>query len=235
MQAGRVKSVMKSKLTFVLVFFAAMQFWPTAVHSQGQAQNITCKNGSGQYSTKFSTGTTVSVSPLRSRGFSKRACAAKLIWNGQETSVASDAAKIGIDVLGADLGFGEPVVAFQIDETGEGTHLSYRILSLKKPPRLLYTIAGADSYSAADTDLDGKVEIWTNDAAVIDGFEKVPRFCPYRGAAIRKKAHGRRKLRIPGVLRHSNCRPSHADRSTRPRRVQEQRRRPLVEYPPPKR
>lgn len=174
MQAGRVKSVMKSKLTFVLVFFAAMQFWPTAVHSQGQAQNITCKNGSGQYSTKFSTGTTVSVSPLRSRGFSKRACAAKLIWNGQETSVASDAAKIGIDVLGADLGFGEPVVAFQIDETGEGTHLSYRILSLKKPPRLLYTIAGADSYSAADTDLDGKVEIWTNDAAVIDGFEKVP-------------------------------------------------------------
>jgi hypothetical protein len=174
MQVRLVKSAVKSRLPFISVFLAAMQFWPQAVHSQEQAQNITCENGSGQYSTEFSTGTTVSVGPLRNRGFAKRACTAKLIWNGQEISVASDAAKVGIDVLGADLGFGMPVVAFQIDETGEGTHRSYQIYSLMKPPRLLYAITGADSYTAADTDLDGKVEIWTNDAAAIDGFEKVP-------------------------------------------------------------
>ena len=88
-------------------------------------------------------------------------------------SVTSDASLVGVDVLGADLGFGKPVVAFQIDETGNGTHRSYQIYSLMKPPQLLHTITGASSYSAADTDLDGQVEIWADDAAAIDGFEGV--------------------------------------------------------------
>jgi hypothetical protein len=67
-----------------------------------------------------------------------------------------------------------PVVAFQIDETGDKTDRKYQIYSLTKPPRLLYTIAGADSYAAADTGLDGQVEIWTDDAAGLNGFEGVP-------------------------------------------------------------
>jgi hypothetical protein len=111
---------------------------------------------------------------MRKGSFAQRACVAKLVWNGQEISVASDAAQVGIDVLGADLGFGKPVVAFQIDESGAGSNRTYQIYSLARPPQPLYTIKGADSYRAADTDLDGRVEIWTDDALAVDGFERVP-------------------------------------------------------------
>ena len=51
----------------------------------------------------------------------------------------------------------------------------YQIFSLNKPPRLLYTITGGDTYSAADRDLDDRIEIWTDDAAGVDGFERLPR------------------------------------------------------------
>jgi hypothetical protein len=96
------------------------------------------------------------------------------MWGSDEITVASDVAQVGIDVLGADLGLGQPIVAFQIDQTGDGANRSYQVYSLIKPPRLLYTISGADFFAAADTDLDGRVEIWTDDAAAIDGFEGVP-------------------------------------------------------------
>jgi hypothetical protein len=111
---------------------------------------------------------------MRKGSFAQRACVAKLVWNGQEISVASDAGQVGIDVLGADLGFGKPVVAFQIDDSGAGSNRTDQIYSLAKHPQLLYTIKGANSYRAADTDLDGRVEIWTDDAVAVDGFERVP-------------------------------------------------------------
>ena len=114
------------------------------------------------------------VGPVRKGSFAERACTAKLVWNTQEISVASDAGQVGIDVLGADLGFGMPVVAFQIDKSGSGSDRTYQIYSLARSPRLLYTIKGASSYRAADTDLDGRIEIWTDDAAAVDGFERIP-------------------------------------------------------------
>ena len=114
------------------------------------------------------------VGPVRKDGFAERVCAATLSWKKKELSVAADADQVGIDVLGADLGFGEPVVALQVDESGSGSDRVYLIYSLLKPPHLLYTIKGANSYRAADTDLDGHVEIWTNDAAAVNGFERVP-------------------------------------------------------------
>ena len=49
--------------------------------------------------------------------------------------------------------------------------MSYQIYSLEKPPRLLRTITGGDAFGAADTDLDGRVEIWADDSAAVDGFE----------------------------------------------------------------
>ena len=49
--------------------------------------------------------------------------------------------------------------------------MEYRIYSLRQPPVLLHSITGGEYFSAADTDLDGRVEIWTNDAASVDGFE----------------------------------------------------------------
>jgi hypothetical protein len=158
---------------------ALLIFWiflgRTAIHAQTQSQDITCDRGSGQYRTESPTGTAVEVGPMRKGGFAERACSAKLILRGQEISVADDADQVGIDVLGADLGFGKPVVSFEIDQTGSGSHREYQIYSLSKPIRMLYTIRGGDSYSAADTDLDGRVEVWTDDAAAVDGFEGLPK------------------------------------------------------------
>ncbi|MFZ0395414.1 MAG: hypothetical protein WCF17_01635 [Terracidiphilus sp.] len=161
---------------FVLTsaLFAALLFRPVFLPAQIHPPDVTCDNGDGEYSYRFFTGLTVSVGPPQNGGFAERACAAKLTWGSQNLTVASDAAQVVIDVLGADLGLGKPVVAFQIDNSGDGTHRTYRIYSLTKPPRLLSTIIGAESYVAADTDLDGNVEIWTDDADAIDEFEGVP-------------------------------------------------------------
>jgi hypothetical protein len=51
--------------------------------------------------------------------------------------------------------------------------MEYRIYSLEKPPRLLRTITGGEFFTTSDVDLDGSVEIWTNDAAAVDGFENL--------------------------------------------------------------
>lgn len=149
-----------------------ISFWQMAVHSQ--AQDITCDNGSGEYSARFSTGVTVEVESMREGSFAERTCAAKLVSKGQEIHVASDVGQVGIDVLGADLGFGSPVVAFQIDTSGAGFNRTYQIYSLSKSPQLLYTITGGSSYRAADTDMHGHIEIWTDDAAAVDNFERGP-------------------------------------------------------------
>jgi hypothetical protein len=174
MQRRLGRPLMKSTSRFLSVLLPGILFWPIVVHSQSSAQDITCQYGSGEYSTRFSTGVSVIVGPLRKGSFAQRACAAKLVWNGQEISVTTDAGQVGVDVLGADLGFGKPVVAFQIDDSGAGSNRTYQIYSLARHPQLLYTIKGANSYRAADTDLDGRVEIWTDDAVAVDGFERVP-------------------------------------------------------------
>jgi len=148
---------------------------PIAVISQTNVEDITCQDGNGEYKTEFSTGITVDVGPIRKGEFAERACSAKLSLKGQEVSVADDASEIGVDVLGADLGFGRPVVAFQVDKSGSGSNRTYQIYSLTKPAHLLYALSGGDSYSASDTDVDGRVEIWTDDAAAVDGFEGVPK------------------------------------------------------------
>ena len=51
--------------------------------------------------------------------------------------------------------------------------MTYKVYSLQNPPRLLRTITGGNFFSASDTDLDGRVEIWTADAAAVDGFESL--------------------------------------------------------------
>jgi hypothetical protein len=51
--------------------------------------------------------------------------------------------------------------------------MEYRIYSLEKPPRLLRTITGGEYFSASDIDLDGRVEIWAEDGAAINGFESL--------------------------------------------------------------
>ena len=64
-----------------------------------------------------------------------------------------------------------PVAAFQIKKTADDCCVRYQIYSLTRPPRLLRTIAGGSSFRAADTDLDGRIELWTDDAAAVDGLD----------------------------------------------------------------
>jgi hypothetical protein len=65
------------------------------------------------------------------------------------------------------------VAAFQVKQSKNECCMEYKIYSLRTPPALLQSLRGGDFFSAADTDLDGKVEIWTDDAAAVDGFENL--------------------------------------------------------------
>lgn len=165
---------LSSHLSSISILLAGLMLWPALVSPTCQAQDAECDSGNGEYRARFASGVTVSVGAVRKGAFAERACFAKLIWNKEEIPVVSNAGEVGIDVLGADLGFGKPVVAFQIDKSGSGSGRVYQIFSLTKPPRLLYTITGGDTYSAADNDLDDQVEIWTDDAVGVDGFERLP-------------------------------------------------------------
>jgi hypothetical protein len=106
--------------------------------------------------------------------FSSRACEATLRWGQNELSVVPAAEQVDIDVLNADLGLGTPVVAFQIKNSASDPLMTYQIFSLSGPPHLLRTIQGGDFFSAADTNLEGRSEIWTGDAAAVAGFERLP-------------------------------------------------------------
>jgi hypothetical protein len=70
-----------------------------------------------------------------------------------------EAAVVDIDALGAYLGLEAPIVALQVKNSNADWFVAYQIYSLEKPPRLLRTVSGGSSFSAADTDLDGRIEI----------------------------------------------------------------------------
>ncbi len=141
---------------------------------RGEAQEEPlCSGGFGSFKSDFATGVTVSVSAVKQAGFASRMCSAKLEWEKQDFLVEPSAWQVDLDAMGIDLGLGAPVVAFQVKRTDIDRFAIYKIYSLKKKPQELRTITGGDNYSAADTDLDGKVEIWTHDAAAIDGFDNL--------------------------------------------------------------
>jgi hypothetical protein len=174
--------------------FSAL-FCCLCVAGAGQAQSIAnethfstnptrllvCDKGVGSFQGRLpesasSAHVTVSVGAARqNNGFAARACQAKLSWGHHALLVASEAAQADIDVMGADLGLGSLVVAFQIKATEADPLIKYEIYSLNKSPKLLRTITGEDFFSAADTRLYQTVEIWTTDAAAVNGFENLPR------------------------------------------------------------
>lgn len=143
------------------------------VHSS-PAQDAVCSGGFGSFTARFATGVTVSVGAKRNAKFAGRTCVAKLDWDKQDLLVEPDAWQVDVDAMGIDLGLGSPVVAFQTKATDLDRLQKYEIYSLKKTPRQLRTITGGAFYGAADTDLDGRIEIWTNDAGAVNGFENIP-------------------------------------------------------------
>lgn len=136
-----------------------------------QLQRALCDDGNGRFETQFETGATVLVDAVQNGAFSGRMCTARIHWGNRDLSVVASAAQVDIDVLGADLGFGSPVAAFVIRLGDSDWHASYAIYSLQKPVQLLGTLTGGDFYRAVDADFDGRIAIWTRDAAAVNGFD----------------------------------------------------------------
>jgi hypothetical protein len=157
---------LRSRMLLSSVFFCI-----ASIICRSQTRDLVCSDGYGKFEVKFTTGVTVSVGAARNSALSKRVCTANLAWDKQDLEALPEASQIDIDALGIDLGLGMPVVAFQVKKSDADSSMAYQIYSLQKPPRLLRTITGGDFFSAADTDLDGRIEIWTSDAGAVDGFE----------------------------------------------------------------
>jgi len=146
----------------------------SAIACHAQSLEVVCKNGTGDFEAVFQTGVELRVGATRNGELATRACDGALESERQRLVVASGVAQIDVDAFGVDLGLGVPIAAIQVKKTSEECCMEYRIYSLKKPSRLLRKIDGGSYFSAADTDLDGRVEIWTDDAAAVDGFEHIP-------------------------------------------------------------
>jgi hypothetical protein len=141
-----------------------------------QARYVICEDGSGRFEATVSSGVSVTVGATMSGGLGKRSCSGALSWDGRVSSVVAEASQVDIDILNVDLGLGVPVVAFQVKKSSADDGMTYEIYTLKKPPRLLRTIVGGDFFSAADTNLNGRIEIWTGDAGAVRGFDDLGEF-----------------------------------------------------------
>lgn len=142
-----------------------------ALCSAGSAQQALCTDGYASLQSKFDTGVTVVVGPAKTTGLAERSCSAFLQWDKNKLVVAEQAAQVDVDLLGADVGLNVPVVAFEVRQGDSDPLARYEIYSLQKPPRLLRRLSGAQSYSTADVDLDGRVAIWADDAGAFDGMD----------------------------------------------------------------
>jgi hypothetical protein len=145
----------------------------TASVCHAQSHDVICRDGAGEFDTEFHTGIKVHVGAARNGELATRVCAATLSWNKENLDIAAAATELDVDAFGVDLGLGVPVVAIQLKKSAPECCMEYKIYSLRTPPVLLRTITGGEFFSAADTDLDGRVEIWTDDAASVEGFENL--------------------------------------------------------------
>jgi hypothetical protein len=143
----------------------------TASACHAQSRDVVCRSGVGYFEAEFPTGVKVHVGASMVDELEARVCEAALSWGDQHLVISDAAPDLDIDAFGVDLGLGGPVVALQVRKSKAECCMEYRIYSLRSPPVLLHSMSGGEFFSAADTDLDGRVEIWTNDAASVEGFE----------------------------------------------------------------
>ena len=154
-----------AQIAFLLVFYAA------ASVGHAQADATVCSAGDGSFQAAFRTGVKVEVGAARRDGFAVRMCQGTLSWDKSTLVVAPSAFEVDVDALGINLGLGTQVVTFQVKQTAEDCCSKLLIYSLQKPPKLLRTITGGGSYSTADRNLNGDVEIWMNDAESMQDFD----------------------------------------------------------------
>jgi hypothetical protein len=155
--------------------------------ASAQSPQVVCNHGIGHFEATYLTGVTVRVSPVKSGAFATRACQAEMRYGTTRTVVIPSALQIDVDVLGADLGFGIPVVAFVVQPTEDDAHKTYNLWSLDKKPRSLYTLTGETSYRAVDADFNGQTAIWTTDSAATQALD--PQLPPPN--VVLKFEHGR--------------------------------------------
>ena len=157
------------RLLGLVVFILAFVLAGAGV-CRAQDRDVLCNYGAGNFYAELRSGVSVRVEAARNGELATRLCRAVLSWRNQTLVIADQVLQVDVDALGADIGLGTPVIAIQVKKSRDCC-VEYEIYSLQNPPRLLRTITGGDFFSAADTDLDGEVEIWTDDAAAVDGFE----------------------------------------------------------------
>jgi hypothetical protein len=142
------------------------------VVTHAQVQQSLCSDGVGAFQNSFFA-VKVTVGAAKKEKFATRACSATLAWGKDSLPVVPEAAAVDIDALGIDLGLKSSIVALQVKNSDADWFVTYKLYSLEKPPRLLRTISGGSSFSAADTDLDGHIEIWTDDAGAVNGIDRL--------------------------------------------------------------
>ena len=142
--------------------------------SRSESREPVCQNGVGSFTATASSGVSVYVGPRKVHGFASRDCESILSWQGQQLIAIPRAWRLDVDGMDIDLGLGVLVLALEFKTAETDRSTTYRIYSLAKPVRLLREITGGGSFSAADADLDGHVEIWASDAAAIAGLEDIP-------------------------------------------------------------
>jgi hypothetical protein len=135
--------------------------------SEIASAQVLCRDGTGAFQAELPSGVQVTVRPARNEGFAVRTCHATLSSSQYNKVIVDQASQVDLDMFGVDLNDEGPVAAFQVKESYDECCMTYRIYSLKNTPRLLRTITGG-FFEGADTDLDGKVEIWATDVAVLD-------------------------------------------------------------------
>jgi hypothetical protein len=155
--------------TMTLAWLALLCLVSSPCHAQ--IPDVLCQEGSGSFEAAFPTGVKVRVGAAKKDGLARRLCAAAVSWDQHNEVVATDAFQLDVDAFGVDLGVGAPVAALEVKKSSADCCMTYLIYSLEEPSRLLRTITGGDFFRAADTDLDGRVEIWSHDAAAVAGFE----------------------------------------------------------------
>ena len=159
-------------------------FYAIAGACHAQADAVVCRAGSGSFDASFPTGVTVQVGAARSEGFAKRVCEGALLWDKGKLVVATEVAQMDLDAFGIDLGLGSPVASLQFKKADADCCMTLQIYSLRKPSKLLRTVAGGGFFRTADTDLDGQFEIWTSDAASLKTFESTEAGLPQAPPAV---------------------------------------------------
>jgi hypothetical protein len=152
---------------------ALLLFWCLPPLCRAQVHSVLCTDGVGTFEAALFTKVQVRVGATRKGALAVRSCEATLSWNDQKLAVATDVSVLDLDAFGVDLGLGAPVAAFQIKKSKDDCCMTYLIYSLQRPPKLLRTLTGGSFFGAADTDLDGQVEIWTDDTAAFNGIDNL--------------------------------------------------------------